>query len=326
MAPTNVSTMALKRIWWPRNSSGISVSEAPAAFPMPSARWPVFLPMATLLVFEIQLDQIAETRAHGAIRLVSDAEHVHARVHFAFHLLELDGLRRNLNGDGNARRIRPGVEERGAHRRRDGAGRGGGRAALQRLFDGVAGQRIARSHVAVARPRTHACAALIHFDFQGVATAFGRLGRRVTDNVVLILFLADLLHAADQVVRVGDHEASGAFRQQVHDLLIVGGAGWKGGNVQARRIVVGVVPVVGIVEIIGSAAVVIVVGGGVAGAGAGVAGSGTARATGRPGVARGGAARGGARRTAAAGGSARVAASTAAGSAARPAAVLAATR
>jgi hypothetical protein len=27
MAPTNVSTMALKRIWWPRNSSGISVSE-----------------------------------------------------------------------------------------------------------------------------------------------------------------------------------------------------------------------------------------------------------------------------------------------------------
>ena len=40
--------MALKRIWWPRNSSGISVSVAPAAFPMPSARWPVFLPMATM--------------------------------------------------------------------------------------------------------------------------------------------------------------------------------------------------------------------------------------------------------------------------------------
>src|ERR1019366_10735244 len=197
----------------------------------------------------------------------------------------------------------------------------------------VARQRVVRSHVAVARPRTHGGSALIHFDLQYVATAFRRLRRCVPHNVVLILFLADLLHAANHVVRVGDHEPPGAFRQQVHDLLIVGRAGWKSGNVQARRIVVWVVrvvrivPVVRIVGIIRPAAVVGVgVGvGGVVDARAGVAGIGPPRRAGpRPrvatGVARGSAARGAARGPAA--GRPRVATRAATRTAAAPPALL----
>ena len=46
MAPTSVSTMVLSRIGLSANSSGMSVSVAPAALPMPSARWPAFRPIA----------------------------------------------------------------------------------------------------------------------------------------------------------------------------------------------------------------------------------------------------------------------------------------
>ena len=47
IAPTSVSTIVERRTLLPRNSSGMSVSVAPAALPMPSARWPAFRPMAT---------------------------------------------------------------------------------------------------------------------------------------------------------------------------------------------------------------------------------------------------------------------------------------
>ncbi len=44
--PTSVSTSDFRRIRPSPNSSGISVSVAPAALPIPSARWPAFLPIA----------------------------------------------------------------------------------------------------------------------------------------------------------------------------------------------------------------------------------------------------------------------------------------
>ena len=46
MAPTSVSTIALSLILRPANSSGMRVSVAPAALPMPSARWPALRPIA----------------------------------------------------------------------------------------------------------------------------------------------------------------------------------------------------------------------------------------------------------------------------------------
>ena len=46
IAPTSVSTTVLRRMRWGWNSSGIRVSVAPAALPMPSARWPALRPMA----------------------------------------------------------------------------------------------------------------------------------------------------------------------------------------------------------------------------------------------------------------------------------------
>ena len=47
IAPTSVSTIVLEpHRRCPPNSSGMSVSVAPAALPMPSARWPALRPMA----------------------------------------------------------------------------------------------------------------------------------------------------------------------------------------------------------------------------------------------------------------------------------------
>ena len=46
IAPTSVSTMALSGIGCPANSSGIIVSVAPAALPIPSARCPALRPIA----------------------------------------------------------------------------------------------------------------------------------------------------------------------------------------------------------------------------------------------------------------------------------------
>ena len=46
IAPASVSTIALSRTGLPENSSGIIVSVAPAALPMPSARWPALRPIA----------------------------------------------------------------------------------------------------------------------------------------------------------------------------------------------------------------------------------------------------------------------------------------
>ena len=46
MAPASVSTIVFSRIGCPANSSGISVSVAPAALPIPSARWPALRPIA----------------------------------------------------------------------------------------------------------------------------------------------------------------------------------------------------------------------------------------------------------------------------------------
>ena len=46
IAPTRVSTMARSLILRPAHSSGMSVSVAPAALPMPSARCPALRPIA----------------------------------------------------------------------------------------------------------------------------------------------------------------------------------------------------------------------------------------------------------------------------------------
>ena len=45
IAPTSVSMIALRRIGL-GNSSEINVNVAPAALPIPMARWPAFRPMA----------------------------------------------------------------------------------------------------------------------------------------------------------------------------------------------------------------------------------------------------------------------------------------
>ncbi len=44
--PTRMSTSDFKRTFPSPNSSGIMVSVAPAALPMPRARWPALRPMA----------------------------------------------------------------------------------------------------------------------------------------------------------------------------------------------------------------------------------------------------------------------------------------
>ena len=47
MAPARMSTRMRRVGLWRGNSSGITVKVAPAALPMPSARWPALRPMAT---------------------------------------------------------------------------------------------------------------------------------------------------------------------------------------------------------------------------------------------------------------------------------------
>ena len=48
MAPTRVSTIALNFTFRNPNSSGMSVSVAPAGLPMPIARWPVLRPIVMM--------------------------------------------------------------------------------------------------------------------------------------------------------------------------------------------------------------------------------------------------------------------------------------
>ena len=49
-----------------------------------------------------------------------------------------------------------------------------------------------------SRARTNDGVATIHFDFQRVAAAFWRISRRISQNVILILFCRDLLHSASR--------------------------------------------------------------------------------------------------------------------------------
>src|ERR1700734_539259 len=55
-----------------------------------------------------------------------------------------------------------------------------------------------------------------------MAASLGRFGRRVTQNVVLGFFLANLLQASENVVRVHDDEAAGVSGEFVEDLLVRG--------------------------------------------------------------------------------------------------------
>src|SRR5437764_472092 len=72
MAPTSVSTTDLSRMRGPGNSSGMSVSVAPAALPMPIARCPAPRP---IVMTRYQRD-VVDVALHDPLEPVAHAEHV----------------------------------------------------------------------------------------------------------------------------------------------------------------------------------------------------------------------------------------------------------
>src|SRR5690242_12044155 len=84
---------------------------------------------------------------------------------------------------------------------------------------------------------------MVHFHFERVATTFGGISRRVSENVKFIFLAPDFLEPSEQVVGVKNREAAGSFRQGSKNLL-VGGRGRRKGRHDGPRLAVS-----GIVEI-----------------------------------------------------------------------------
>jgi hypothetical protein len=69
-----------------------------------------FRELFQIVLFEIQVDGIAESRSDRSIGPVGDAQYIQIRVILSFVFVELQRIRRNLHRQIHARGIRRGVE------------------------------------------------------------------------------------------------------------------------------------------------------------------------------------------------------------------------
>src|SRR5262249_61943276 len=77
---------------------------------------------------------------------------------------------------------------------------------------------VARVAVAAARANVHA--AVVQFDLESVAAAFGRFRGNVAQQVKLILLAGDALQSAKKIVGVENRKAAGAFGERREHLLV----------------------------------------------------------------------------------------------------------
>ena len=142
-----------------------------------------------------------------------------------FLILEFQSIGRNLHREGNARHGWGEVEVRKLHRRSDRARLCVCRPALQILPGSRAGEHVLRFGFAVVGTGADGGSAAIHFDAQGVATAFFRdfsgLGRSVAEDVGLALLLAYPLQSRRQLAGIGNREPSGSTSKPEEELGIV---------------------------------------------------------------------------------------------------------
>src|SRR5579885_3382494 len=97
-----------------------------------------------LLIGEIELESIAEARAHRAIGSGSDAEDIDIRVEFALYLFELERFGRDFEREVDASDARGGVKIRKLGGSGDGAGLRGSDAGFEVFFNRITAQQVVR--------------------------------------------------------------------------------------------------------------------------------------------------------------------------------------
>src|SRR5271166_728471 len=173
------------------------------------------------LVFEVEADAIAESRRNRSVQLISKPKDIDRGVQFALLLLELDRVRGNLDCQVHSCRVHRSVKVRSQHGGSDGTRLRTGNAALQLLFFRLSGKHVRRLHVAVSTAPASDRPAALDLDLEYVAASFFRSRGRISQDVVLGLLLRDLLHTAEQIVRIHDHESTGTLCQLIQDLLVI---------------------------------------------------------------------------------------------------------
>src|SRR5437899_1429863 len=92
-------------------------------------------------------------------------------------------------------------------------------ARLELLLQGLAFQYVCGARIAVSAARAHVDSATIELHFQRVTASFRCVAGHIPQDVELVLFAADALESAEQVVGVENRETAGSFRQRRQDLL-----------------------------------------------------------------------------------------------------------
>src|SRR5579885_1051604 len=179
-----------------------------------------FLERFQFVLFEFEIDRIAEFRADAAIGPVRDSKDVDVRAILAFFLLEFQRFGRNLHREVDARDIRRGIEIGRLQRAVDRAGIGRSRASFELLLDGFALERVFALGVAVAAARADVNASPADLDLQRVAASLGAFGRGVAQDIEFALFPSNLGQTAEQIVGIEDRKAAGAFGERGKDLLV----------------------------------------------------------------------------------------------------------
>ena len=114
-----------------------------------------------------------------------------------------------------------GVKVRSQHGSRNGSRLRTSGPVLHLLFFGLSREQIRGLHIAIPGTPARDRPAAFDFDFQRVAGAFLRRRRRISQDVILGLLARDLLHAAEQVIRIHDYETAGALGQLIKHLLVI---------------------------------------------------------------------------------------------------------
>ena len=144
-------------------------------------------------VVEIELHRVAETSSHASTSGVGDSQYVNFPVQLALLFVEFYRLRRDLHGDVDTRHVRGRVEEGNLHCGGNATGLCCRGSRLQLLLDRIARQDVTRLCVAVSRAGADGSSAAIHLDMQNMTTAFNGSRGRVSEQIVLVLFLTNLV-------------------------------------------------------------------------------------------------------------------------------------
>ncbi len=208
-----------------------------------------------LVLFQIEINGIAEARAHRTIRFVGHPQNIHVGAILAFFFVEVQRFRGNLHRQIHARHIRRGVEIGRPQRAMNRANLRARRVQLQLLFHRLAFQRIRRPGVAISATRAHIQPAAVQLHLQRVAAALRRFRRHVPHDIKLTLLAANALEPTEQVIGVEDGKAARPLGERRQNLL-VGGHRRRQLRNKRPRLIVGIVQgiVVGIAGVRATAA------------------------------------------------------------------------